>query len=436
MMPFVLNDIFTSVGKHIEDYLTLKEVDPMYRLQFDGLPDFYPTRDSKKMIDEIERVFPGNSKGYTQFMSDHRKTFPRILDLLKQPYTHWYQVLRPSLIRSLPSLNLGRSVYGVMQKYFSAEELRISMTFQAKYLGMSPWNCPGTFSILPYIEHEWGVWHPIGGLNQISQALAKAATEEGATISCNTKVQKLITHNGTAKGVVLGDGTEVQADIVIINADFADAMETLVDEDARPHWSNARLNKAEYSCSTFMLYLGLDTQYDLPHHSIHFAKDYKANVEDCVTRKVLSDDFSFYVQSPSTLDPTLAPAGHSTMYILVPVPNLDSTTDWKAVQSHYTEKVLQQLETRLKLHDIRAHITEQKCITPLDWKHDYSVFKGAVFNLGHTLKQMLTFRPRNKFTDIAHCYLVGGGTHPGSGLPTILESGTITTNLILQYEKN
>lgn len=184
-----------------------------------------------------------------------------------------------------------------------------------------------------------------------------------------------------------------------------------------------------------MLYLGIDTQYTIAHHNIFFSKDYKGNVEDIVSNKGLTEDFSFYVQNPWKTDSTLAPAGHSTLYVLVPVPNLTANTDWSKIQTEYTEKVLQALEKRAGLEDIRQHIKIQKVITPLNWQDDANVYQGAVFNMGHNIMQMLHRRPHNKYEDLEHCYLVGGGTHPGSGLPTIMESGNIAANLIEKYEQ-
>ncbi len=180
-----------------------------------------------------------------------------------------------------------------------------------------------------------------------------------------------------------------------------------------------------------MLYLGIDKIYeDIPHHSIIFANDYKKNVEEIVKTKILSEDFSFYVQNPSVIDKNLAPEGHSTIYVLVPVPNNKSNINWNEIKDEMKEKVLDLLETRGEYVDIRKHMVEEKIITPFDWEEEYDVYNGAVFNLGHQINQMLTFRPHNKFEILENCYLVGGGTHPGSGLPTIYESGRITRDLI------
>jgi phytoene desaturase len=180
-----------------------------------------------------------------------------------------------------------------------------------------------------------------------------------------------------------------------------------------------------------MLYLGLDTLYNEPHHNIIFAKDYKRNVEDIVKRYIVSDDFSLYVRNASITDSTLAPHNHSALYVLVPVPNRKSVIEWNDYEVRkFRNKVIDKIKARTSMTDIDKHIVTEKIITPRDWETEQSLFLGATFNLGHSLNQMLYFRPHNKFEEIDRCYIVGGGTHPGSGLPTIYESARISADLI------
>lgn len=180
------------------------------------------------------------------------------------------------------------------------------------------------------------------------------------------------------------------------------------------------------------MYLGVDGIFDdLPHHNILFADDYRNNIDDIVKRKVISDDLSIYVQNASVVDKTVAPNGKSTLFVLVFMPNNTSGIDWEKEKGPLREKVLDKLENQ-GFQGLRQKIEEEVIITPTDWEKDYSVYNGAIFNISHKLKYMLYFRPHNKFEDIGNCYLVGGGTHPGSGLPTIYESGRISAELILK----
>jgi phytoene desaturase len=182
-----------------------------------------------------------------------------------------------------------------------------------------------------------------------------------------------------------------------------------------------------------MLYLGLDKQYDLAHHTIVFAGDYRSNIQHIFQDKTLSEDFSFYVQNASVNDDSLAPEGKSALYVLVPMPNNDSQLDWSAHCIAVRENVLDALGERLGLDDLREHIECEKIITPMDWQEHESVYKGATFSLAHKFSQMLYWRPHNQFEELGNCYLVGGGTHPGSGLPTIYESARISSDLISKH---
>lgn len=285
--------------------------------------------------------------------------------------------------------------------------------------------------MLPYLEHDYGIYHVVGGLNRIAAAMAQVIKEADGEIHTSTAVQSLlIDEQKKVYGVKLQNGAEVFADEVIINADFAYAMSNLVPENQLKKYAADKLEKLEYSCSTFMLYLGLDKLYPLPHHTIVFAKDYHTNIRNIFSNKILTEDFSFYVQNASVTDASLAPVGKSALYVLVPMPNNDSDIDWQVQWQIVREQVLDALGIRLGLTDIREHIECEKCITPETWETEENVYKGATFSLSHKFSQMLYWRPHNRFEELDNCYLVGGGTHPGSGLPTIYESARISANLI------
>ena len=333
------------------------------------------------------------------------------------------------LLKALPNLSLGRSLLSVLGDYFKEEKLRISFTFQSKYLGMSAWECPGAFAILPYVEHAFGVYHVMGGLSEISEAMARVCRELGVDLRLGTPVKQLVLDGRKVRGVELTDGEKVFGDETVLNADFGYAMKNLVPPDVLRKYSPERVDGREYSCSTFMLYLGLDKIYDLPHHTIYFAGDYKGNIEDIFQRKVLSSDLSFYVRNASVTDPSLAPPGHSALYVLVPVPNRTARINWVTESSAFRDRVIARMEECAGMAGLARHIREEIVFTPQTWQ-DMNIQVGATFNLAHSLGQMLYFRPHNKFEELDNCYLVGGGTHPGSGLPTIYESGRIAANLI------
>jgi phytoene desaturase len=296
---------------------------------------------------------------------------------------------------------------------------------------MSPWDCPGLFTMIPYTEHAHGVYHVQGGLCRISDAMAQVAREYGASIHTSQPVRRVLTKGRRAVGVELESGEKIECDDVVINADFGYAISRLFDPDQVKRYKPETLRKKNWSCSTFMMYLGLDRAYpEAEHHTIVFARDYKGNLDDISHRKKTSEDISIYVRNSAATDPGTAPPGHSALYILVPVPNNFSGIDWSQEKVRYRERVLRILAERSPYTDIEQHIREELIVTPEDWEHKLGVYQGATFNMGHNWSQMLFMRPHNKFEEVDHCFLVGGGTHPGSGLPTIFESARISSNLL------
>lgn len=429
LLKNVLDEMFVLAGRRSEDYLKFQPLEHMYDLVFDDktLPVF---SDRQKMRAALDKVFAEGSAAYQRFIDNERQRFIKLYPCIKKNYSSPAAFLSWDLIKAIPWLAFPKSVFNNLGQYFQEEKMRLAFSFQSKYLGMSPWECPALFTMLPYLEHDYGVYHVEGGLNRIAAAMAQVITENGGKIYTNTAVQSLVIDNGVVKGISLADGTEVLADEVVINADFAQAMTQLVKPGQLKKYSPAKLERLEYSCSTFMLYLGLDKCYDLPHHTIVFAKDYRTNIANIFDQKKLSADFSFYVQNASVTDATLAPAGQSSLYVLVPMPNNDSEIAWEQQVAEVREQTLNALGQRLGLTDIREHIVYEKTLTPQQWATDESVFKGATFSLAHKFSQMLYWRPHNRFEELEQCYLVGGGTHPGSGLPTIYESARISVGMI------
>ena len=430
MMKFLLDELFEEANRKLSDYIDCRPLDPMYKLQFAGR-SMHVYSEPARMRAEIERVFPGEGASLDRFLSRESVRFRKLYPCLQKPYDSPLSLFSPTLLAALPHIAPGRSLHNVLSSYFRAEELRLAFTFQSKYLGMSPWDCPGLFTMIPYTEHAHGVYHVQGGLCRISDAMAQVARECGASIHTSQPVRRVLTKGRRAVGVELESGEKIECDDVVINADFGYAISRLFDPDQVKRYKPETLRKKNWSCSTFMMYLGLDRAYpEAEHHTIVFARDYKGNLDDISHRKKTSEDISIYVRNSAATDPGTAPPGHSALYILVPVPNNFSGIDWSQEKVRYRERVLRILAERSPYTDIEQHIREELIVTPEDWEHKLGVYQGATFNMGHNWSQMLFMRPHNKFEEVDHCFLVGGGTHPGSGLPTIFESARISSNLL------
>ncbi len=434
MMKFLLDELFAEGGRSLSDYLELRALDPMYALNFADKTLLARSR-PEAMKAEIEKHFPGEGASLDRFLHRESLRFKKLYPCLQKPYGSLASLISPTLLAAVPHIAAGRSLHSVLASYFRSEELRLAFTFQSKYLGMSPWDCPGLFTMIPYTEHAHGVYHVMGGLCRISDALAQVAREEGAEIHTSTPISRVLLDGRRACGVELMSGEKVYCDDVVINADFGHAMSMFFDPKTLGRHKPSALRKRRFSCSTFMMYLGLERAFDAEHHTIVFARDYRKNIEAITAGRAAVEDVSLYVRNAGKNDPSGAPPGHSALYILVPVANNNSNIDWQEQKPVLREVVLRTLQERTSLGDLSPHIRRELIITPEDWEKKHSVFLGATFNMAHSWNQMLYLRPHNAFEQFSNCYLVGGGTHPGSGLPTIFESARISANLICsKYE--
>ena len=296
---------------------------------------------------------------------------------------------------------------------------------------MSPFKCPSLFTILSFMEYEYGIFHPRGGCGAVSQAMRLRAEDMGAQFHLGSPVTGL-DFDGRKVTAVRTDRETFHCDAVVMNADFAHAMRRLVPNHLRRRWSDENLEKKKYSCSTFMMYLGLEGEVDLPHHSIFLADNYQQNLSDIENDMRLSEDPSFYLCNPTVTDPTMAPAGQSALYMLVPVPHRHVNINWHRDRDPFRTKMLRKLES-IGIRDVERRIRFEKVMTPQTWESEMNIHLGSTFSLAHTMGQMLHLRPQNRFEELDGVFLVGGATHPGSGLPVIYESAKIAGRLLTEH---
>ena len=429
--PEVIEDIFKAIGMDAHEELRLHRLEMNYRLIFGQGGQLDCTSDLDEMTERIRGLSgDSNANAFRRYVDDNRLKLAKSKACLQEPWYGPTDLLSKRAMRVASVLRPQRSVAGDLMKLFDDDRLMLAMSFQTKYLGMSPFNCPSLFTMLAFLEYEYGIFHPIGGLGSVSERMASIAKDLGVTFKMNEAVESVIMDGKTIKGVRTANG-EFMADKVVMNADFANGMTQLFPDKVRKKWSNKKIDKKKYSCSTFMLYLGIDKTYEeLPHHQIYASSNYEKNLEDIEkNHKLTWDDPSIYVQNACVVDPSLAPEGCSTVYALVPVSHIHENIDWDKEKDAYRDRIIEQIETKLGFEGLRDHIVTEMVITPEDWgDHCY---RGAVFNLAHGLDQMLWRRPKNQFDEINNLYLVGGGTHPGSGLPVIYESARISSKLLL-----
>lgn len=430
LYPRILRDIFAACGRDFDREVELVRLDPLYRLVFEEGGELRASTDPDRLRTAVAAIAPADAANLERFMAENRRKLEVFEPVLGQAFSRTTDLLAPALLKALPLLRPHLSLDQELARWFSDPRIRLAFSFQSKYLGMSPYRCPSLFSILSFMEHEHGVWHPRGGCGAVMTAMARAASDLGARIRLNEPVEEIRWQGRRATSVRTPGGT-YDCDALVINADFAKAMTTLVPDRMRRRWTDRAIGRKRFSCSTFMMYLGVEGRFpELDHHTILLARDYRRNLREIEDGRELPREPSLYVHNACATDPDMAPPGHSSLYVLVPVGHVNGSVDWSRERDGYRALVLERLKG-LGL-DLAGRIRYERILTPACWESELNVFRGATFNLAHSLGQMLHRRPRNRFEDLDGVYLVGGGTHPGSGLPVIFEGARISSRLVAE----
>lgn len=419
MMPDFFQEAFDYCQENINDYLDLKTLEVSYKLFYPGGKTLSVHKNSERTEEELEKIEPGSSKGFKQFLKETGELYTSIKPLL-------YRCLKKSdafdfsMLKLLPSLKLGMSYWDLAKKYFKSDELCYAFTFEAMFIGVSPFNTPAIYSIISYTDHAEKIAHSMGGMYEIPKAFEKMALKFGAKINYNSEVTE-ISKNGNFS-LKLQNGNSPSADMAVVNADFSHAQSDLL---------KRRLPVMDYSCSVYLMYIGTKKKVTgLEHHNLFFAKDLNQNLKDIFFNKTISEDFSFYIHVPTITDTSLAPIGKDIVYILVPVANME-----KQAQnfSEYESMVRRIVFERVKEHtdlDLEDLIEVEHKFYPQDFINRYNIKYAATFGLAHTLRQSAFLRPANIDSKIKGLYYVGASTQPGGGLPPVIASSRIVADLI------
>ncbi len=431
LFPEVLEQIFELCGRRLRDEVLLERLDPNYRLVFEQGGALDVTSDLERLRGAVASIAPADAANVEAYLEYNRRKFREFRPILETAFSRHADVLKLPLLDLLPLMKPWASVDSDLKRHFKDPRTRLAFSFQSKYLGMSPFKCPSLFTILAFLEYEFGVFHPRGGCGAVTAAMARVAAEMGVDIRLSESARELDFDRRRICGVHT-DRSSYRTDALVINADFANAMRRLVPQRLRRRWSDRRIARTKMSCSTFMLYLGVEGSYpEVAHHTIHLCERYGEHLDSIDRYHVLPVTPSIYVHNPSVVDASLAPRGMSSLYVLVPVTHVHPNIDWSIERGAYRDAVLARLES-FGMKDLRKRIRTEAVFTPQDWQQDFDLYKGVTFSLAHTLDQMLSLRPRNRFEDLEGVYLVGGGTHPGSGLPVIFQSARISTQLLAE----
>lgn len=427
-VPRIYDELFAESGLKRSDYIDFKRLDPMTRIRFWEGSQLDLTSNLDAFRAQLATLRPDLPEAFDRWYAEHiRKNQFGYQPYLGTPVRSVLGYLRPGEITNALAFRPWETLYQHFWRFFQDERLVYALSYPSKYLGMHPTAAASVFSLIPFLEFSEGVWHPVGGFRALAQALGKASQDLGAKIHLNSPVRQIWIEKGQARGVELVNGTRITADAVVVNADFGYAVRHLLPTSARGQYDERRLSQMKFSCSTFMLYLGINRRYDeLPHHQIFLSEHIRRRDRPWVDDSALdTDNPSFYVCNPTIIDPDNAPEGHSTLFVLVPIPNTSYTVDWTAKQKMYRDLIVKRMSL-LGYENVERHIITERCYTADTWQDKYHVHLGAVFNLAHGWSQLGPLRPPIRSGNINSLYWVGGAVHPGSGLLTILEAARST----------
>ena len=432
VMKDAFDETYRALGHTIDERLDFVRLDPNYRVYYhDGTHlDLYSDLD--RLSREVEQIEPGSGQALQRFLRASARKYELGMPFVVRNYDRLTDLMNPVAGLRLVQTGSHERLFRQVARYFQSDKLRKAFSFHSMFLGLSPYDALAMYSLITYADLALGMWYPRGGIYSIIEDLIVLADELGVTLRTSAPVQEILIDKGHVRGVRLVDGEVIAADLVVSNADLPYTYRELIPAAQRRNYTDKRLESMEYACSGFLLYLGVDRVYPgLRHQSLYFSEDYRANLDAIFKTKTLPGDPSFHLNVPTVTDPSLAPAGHSLLYVLAPMPNLQGNVDWREAAPRVREQLVTQLE-RLIDPDLRQHIVWERRYTPLDFQQDYNAMYGTAFgSLAQGFFQSAYFRPHNKAHDIGGLYFVGQGTYPGIGMPMVLFSARLVTERIV-----
>jgi phytoene desaturase len=430
--PHTLEEVFAVAGRRLSDYVELLPVKPFYRLAWSDGDTFDYDGDGGAMRAQIAKRSEADARGYDRFVEYSRKVFQKgYEELAASPFLRFADMVRvaPDLAR----LRADRSVYATVARFVRDEHVRQALSFHSLLVGGNPFDTSSIYTLIHYLEREWGVFFPRGGTGALVRAMVRLFQELGGELRLGTKVQGIRVETDGARTVhrLATEAGGEAFDAVVSNADVHHTYGRLYAGHPAADSRTRRLERLEWSMSLFVLYFGTDRTYEnVAHHTVVFGPRYRELLDEIFNGPKLPDDYSLYLHAPTVTDPSLAPPGCGAFYVLSPVPHLGkANVDWATVASGYADRILATLEQ--KLPELGKHVVVKRWFTPTDFQRELFAYQGSAFSVAPKLTQSAWFRPKNKDDDIPGLYLVGAGTHPGAGLPGVVSSAKATVSLVL-----
>ncbi len=424
IMPRVYEAEFAALGTSMQEMLDLRRVDPTYHLIFDDGRELALTSDLKLMQEQLESFEPGSFNGFLRYLSEGERHYDLAMTKLVmrdfRKASDFFTLSNLPLLYQLKPLSRHYQNMGI---YFDEPRLKAAFTFQDVYMGLSPFEAPATFSMMPYTELAHGVWYPKGGMYSLVEAQMEIARSSGVEFIFGSAVERIDVNGTRTRGVVLADGKQLKSEAVLANADLPYVYQKLLPQNG----TGEKMSRKRYSCSVISFFWGVDKPYEtLSPHTLFLADDYRENFESITQELDLPENPCLYIHAPARLDPEMSPPGEDTLIAIVPVGHMDEDgdQDWQQMRDEARRAVFSRL-ANIGISDLQEHIKFEVCYTPQSWLKRYNLVKGSTHGLCHNLTQLGYFRPANRHARYQNLYFVGASTHPGTGLPTALVSGRL-----------
>ena len=427
--PFLFEELFALFGERFADHVKLVPLTPWYRFQFADGDTFDYGGTLEATLAEIERIEPRDRAGYLALLEHSRRIYDiGFTQLSAQPFHRLGTMLRQ--VPHLLGLRNYETVWQMVSRHLVSDKLRRAFSIQPLLVGGNPFDTTSIYGLIHFLERAHGVHFAMGGTGAVTRALGGLMERQGVEVRLGATVERIRIEQGVARGVELADGTVVDADIVVSDADAAHLYRDLVPRAEQALATRVKLSQAHYSMGLFVMYFGTTRTYpDVAHHTIWMGERYRELLDDIFHRQKLAEDFSLYVHRPTATDPSFAPAGQDSFYVLCPVPNLQADIDWATEGPRLRDRIVDALE-RTMLPGLKAAITADFYKTPEDFRDEYRSVHGAGFSVAPIFRQSAWFRFHNKSESVRNLYLVGAGTHPGAGVPGVLCSAKVIDALI------
>ncbi len=431
--PHCLEELYELAGQKLSDHVKLLPVNPFYRLCWEDGYQFNYSGDLKLTLEQISSRNPNDAEGYKKFLEYSREVFEAgYSELVHVPFIDFKSMIHaaPDLFR----LKAYQSVYNRVSHFVKDPKLREAFSFHSLLVGGNPFETSSIYTLIHYLEQKWGVFFPKGGTGALISALSHLFEELGGKIYISTPVEEIIVRDKKVRSLKV-NGKNLNFDFVVSNADVMHTYSALLKKEKRGQTVSKSLSKKRWSMSLFLIYFGTKRTYpEIAHHSVLFGPRYRGLLNDIFHNRVLAEDMSLYLHAPTRTDSSLAPQGHECFYVLSPVPHLSPNDkgediDWNEMGPIYADRVLNRLESTL-LPGLKKEIVTQKIFTPLDFREELNAHLGSAFSLEPILTQSAYFRTHNKDSEIQGLYFAGAGTHPGAGVPGVVNSAKATWNVI------